>query len=52
MDNNSTNTWDRIKDSDIYFSFIKSPTAIISSIILLIIFLLILINKFIIKVIE
>ena len=28
----------RIKDSDIYFSFIKSPTAIVSTIILLIIF--------------
>ena len=30
--------WNRIKDSDIYYSFIKSPTAIISSIILFIIF--------------
>ena len=38
MDNNSTNTWERIRDSDIYFSFIKSPTAIISSIILFVIF--------------
>ena len=28
----------RIKDSDIYFSFIKSPTAIVSTIILIIIF--------------
>jgi len=28
----------RIKDSDIYFSFIKSPTAIVSSAILVIIF--------------
>ena len=30
--------FNRIKDSDIYFSFIKSPTAIVSTIILLIIF--------------
>ena len=37
MDNNIT-TWNRIKDSDIYYNFIKSPTAIISSAILLIIF--------------
>ena len=37
MDNNVT-TWNRIKDSDIYYNFIKSPTAIISSAILLIIF--------------
>ncbi len=37
MDNNVT-TWNRIKDSDIYYNFIKSPTAIISSVILLIIF--------------
>ena len=29
--------WNRVKDSDIYYSFIKSPTAIISSIILFII---------------
>ncbi len=35
---NNISTWGRIKDSDIYHSFIKSPTAIISSIILLIIF--------------
>ncbi len=38
MDNRALTTWERIKDSDIYFSFIKSPTAIISSVILLIIF--------------
>ena len=39
MDNKETlTTWERIKDSDIYFSFIKSPTAIISSLILFIIF--------------
>ena len=37
MDNNIT-AWNRIKDSDIYYNFIKSPTAIISSAILLIIF--------------
>src|SRR5210317_849134 len=35
---NNISTWGRIKDSDIYHSFIKSPTAIISSIILFIIF--------------
>ena len=34
MDNSTLNTWRRVKDSDIYYSFIKSPTAIISSIIL------------------
>ena len=38
MDNKTLTTWERIKDSDIYFSFIKSPTAIISSLILFIIF--------------
>ena len=38
VDNNSLTTWDRIKDSDIYYSFIKSPTAIVSSVILFIIF--------------
>ena len=38
MGNNLTSTWARIKDSDIYHSFIKSPTAIISSSILIIIF--------------
>ena len=37
-DNNTLTTWSRIKDSDIYFSFKKSPTAIISSSILFIIF--------------
>jgi peptide/nickel transport system permease protein len=35
---NNISTWGRIKDSDIYHSFIKSPTAIVSSIILFIIF--------------
>ena len=35
---NNISTWVRIKDSDIYHSFIKSPTAIISSILLFIIF--------------
>ena len=38
MDNKNMSIIERIKDSDIYFSFIKSPTEIISSIILLIIF--------------
>ena len=38
MDNKSLSTWGRIKDSDIYHSFIKSPTAIVSSTILFIIF--------------
>ena len=38
VDNKTLNSWERFKDSDIYFSFVKSPTAIISSIILLIIF--------------
>ena len=38
MDNKSLSTWERIKDSDIYYSFIKSPTAIVSSTILFIIF--------------
>ena len=37
MDNN-VSTWGRIKDSDIYHSFLKSPTAIVSSMILFIIF--------------
>ena len=27
MDNKSLSTWERIKDSDVYHSFIKSPTA-------------------------
>ena len=39
MDNKDLTTWDKIKDSEIYFSFIKSPTAIVSSILLAIIFL-------------
>ena len=38
MDNQSLSIIDKIKDSDIYFSFIKSPTAIISTLVLLIIF--------------
>ena len=38
MANNFNTTWSRIKDSDIFFSFKKSPTAIISSFILFIIF--------------
>ena len=38
MDNKTLNSWERLRDSDIYFSFIKSPTAIVSSVILLIIF--------------
>ena len=38
MDNNQSNLFDRIRNSDVYFSFKKSPTAIISSIILAIIF--------------
>ena len=38
VDNKTLNSWERLKDSDIFFSFIKSPTAIVSSVILLIIF--------------
>ena len=38
VDNKTLSTWERIKDSDIYHSFIKSPTAIASSTILFIIF--------------
>ena len=38
MDNKTLSTWERVKDSDIYHSFIKSPTAILSSTILFIIF--------------
>ena len=38
MDNQSFSFIDKIRDSDIYFSFIKSPTAIISTVILTIIF--------------
>ena len=38
MDNQNLSLLNRIQDSDIYFSFIKSPTAIISTIILIIIF--------------
>ena len=38
MDNKKLTLISRIKDSDIYFSFIKSPTAILSTVILVIIF--------------
>ncbi len=38
MDSQRLTLLSRIKDSDIYFSFIKSPTAIVSSVILVIIF--------------
>jgi peptide/nickel transport system permease protein len=38
MDNQNSSFIDKIRDSDIYFAFIKSPTAIISTIILIIIF--------------
>ena len=38
MDNQKLTLMNRIKDSDIYFGFIKSPTAIVSSTILIIIF--------------
>ena len=38
MDNQTPTLLYRIKDSDVYFSFIKSPTAIVSSVILIIIF--------------
>ena len=38
MDNKNLTLLNRIKDSDIYFSFIKSPTAILSTLILIIIF--------------
>ena len=38
MDNYKLTLLNRIKDSDVYFSFIKSPTAIISTVILVIIF--------------
>ena len=38
MDNKNLTILNRIKDSDIYFSFIKSPTAILSTLILIIIF--------------
>ena len=38
MDNKNLSFIDRIRDSDIYFAFIKSPTAIISTAILIIIF--------------
>ena len=38
MDNQTSTLLHRIKDSDVYFSFIKSPTAIVSSVILVIIF--------------
>ncbi len=38
MDNKNLTLLNRIKDSDIYFNFIKSPTAIPSALILIIIF--------------
>jgi peptide/nickel transport system permease protein len=38
MDNKNLSLISKIKDSDVYFSYIKSPTAIVSSVILLIIF--------------
>ena len=38
MDNQNLSMLEKIQDSDIYFSFIKSPTAIISTIVLMIIF--------------
>ena len=38
MDNKNLSMLSKIKDSDIYFSFIKSPAAIVSSVILIIIF--------------
>ena len=38
MDNQNLSFIDKIRDSDIYFAFIKSPTAIISTAILIIIF--------------
>ena len=38
MDNQNLSFINKIRDSDIYFAFIKSPTAIISTIILIIIF--------------
>ena len=38
MDNQKLTLLNKIKDSDIYFSFIKSPTAIVSTFILIIIF--------------
>ena len=38
VDKKQLSFWNKIKDSDIYFSFIKSPTAIVSAIILVIIF--------------
>jgi len=38
VDNKNLTLFNRIKDSDIYFSFIKSPTAVLSTLILIIIF--------------
>ncbi len=38
MDSQKLTLFNRIKDSDIYFSFIKSPTAIVSTFILIVIF--------------
>ena len=39
MDNQNFSFIDKIKDSEIYFAFIKSPTAVISTVILITIFL-------------
>ena len=38
MDNKKLTWFNRVKDSDIYYSFIKSPTAIVSAVLLIIIF--------------
>ncbi|MDA7576513.1 ABC transporter permease [Candidatus Pelagibacter sp.] len=38
MADNTLSAWDRFKDSDIYYSFKKSPTAIVSSTVLFLIF--------------
>ena len=38
MGSKNLTLFNRIKDSDIYFSFIKSPTAIVSTVILIVIF--------------
>jgi peptide/nickel transport system permease protein len=39
MDNQNLSLIGRIKDNDIYFAFVKSPTAIISTVILIVIFI-------------
>ena len=38
MDNRKLTWFGRVRDSDIYYSFIKSPTAIVSTFILIVIF--------------